>query len=281
MTHQIAKVEKIRRPAVAGSFYPADRAGLLQTVRDFLKHAHSMDLPAARGLIVPHAGYVCSGIVAAAGFGSLATAQATPQATPEASVQTVYLIGPAHRMPVHGVGLSSAAAFETPLGEMGVATDEVHALLAIGNPYHLVDAAHAPEHCLEVELPFLQTVLPNARIVPMLFDEEVDPQRLAEDLARRLEDDPRSFMIVSSDLSHYLPYAQAEKLDRALLDAIANSDFVTARRGQACGIAGILALMAIGEGLSWTPHVVDYRNSGDTCGSRNEVVGYGAVVYTN
>ena len=280
MPHYIAKAEKIRRSAVAGRFYPENRSDLAQIVRDYLGNARTMELPPARGLIVPHAGYVCSGIVAAAGFSSVAAKEETPQTPPEASARIVYLMGPAHRMPVHGIGLSSAEVFETPLGGVTVATDEVHALLKLGDPYHLVDAAHAPEHCLEVELPFVQTVLPNARIVPMLFDEEVDPQRVAEDLALRLADASHDLIIVSSDLSHYLPYAQAERTDRTLLDAIADSDFVTALSGQACGIAGILALMAISDRLGWTPHVVDYRNSGDTCGPRSEVVGYGAVVYT-
>ena len=223
-------------------------------------------------MIVPHAGYVCSGVVAAASF------QALAKLAPGA--YTVYLMGPAHWMPVHGVGLSGANSFETPLGAVPVAADTVREFARMGAPYRLADDAHAPEHCLEVELPFLQTTLPDARIVPMLFDDEADPERVADDLTLRLHEDTYSLVVVSSDLSHYLPYEEAQQKDSMLLAAVTAGDVNAARQGQACGLPAILALMAIARRLGWTAHVLDYRNSGDTCGPKREVVGYGAVVYT-
>lgn len=262
----------VRRAAVAGRFYPANPAALARTVRQYLDEAKTADLPAPRAVIAPHAGYICSGVAAAASFRTLT--QLAP------GEYTVYLMGPAHWMPVHGVGLSGADSFETPLGVTPVATDKVRELVSMGAPYRLADDAHAPEHCLEVELPFLQTVLSDCRIVPMLFDEAADPDRVAYDLAVRLHEDTRSLVVVSSDLSHYLPYEEAQQVDRELLAAVAAGDASAVRQGQACGILPILALMAVARRLGWTAHVVDYRNSGDTCSPRREVVGYGAVVYT-
>ena len=265
-----------RLPAVAGRFYPADRTELEQSVRRFLDECVHVQTTSPRALIAPHAGYVCSGIVAAAAFRALT---ALPPAT-----YTVYLMGPAHWRPVRGVGFSSADFFQTPLGVVPVARDRVRSLLQKGDMYRQKEDAYGREHCLEVELPFLQTVLAGAgayfAIVPMLFDEGADPIRLADDLAPLLAEDPTSLVVVSSDLSHYYDYEDAQTIDSAFLDALVAGDVQTAQCGQACGLPAILTLMAITARLGWTPQVVDYRNSGDTCSLRKEVVGYGAVVYT-
>lgn len=262
----------VRRASVAGRFYPADPVTLAELVRRYMREAQPSPWGPPRAVIAPHAGYVCSGVVAAASFQALS-------ARPPAE-HTVYLMGPAHWLPVYGVGLSSAAAFATPLGEVPVHTDAVRELVALGKPYSLANQAHAPEHCLEVELPFLQTALPGCRIVPMLCDEGAAPERIAADLTGRLADDPHGIIVVSSDLSHYQPYAQAQEADRAFLAAVAAGNVAAAARGQACGLIPILCLMAIAKQLGWTAHVLDYRNSGDTCGPRSEVVGYGAVIFT-
>jgi AmmeMemoRadiSam system protein B len=266
----------VRRPATAGRFYPAEPDELAQSVSRYLREAQQSELASPRALIVPHAGYVCSGIVAAAAFRTLAELPS--------GRYTVYLMGPAHWRPVQGVGLCSADAFMTPLGEVPVATELVQTLLDVGGPYRLADEAHVPEHCLEVELPLLQTVMGEAgadfAIVPMLYDEAADPQRVADDLSARLRGNPNSLVVVSTDLSHYLSYAEAESMDGALLEAVATGNAATVKSGQACGMQPILALMGIAKRMGWTPHVVDYRNSGDTCSLRDRVVGYGAVVYT-
>jgi MEMO1 family protein len=272
MVHDNRDAAALRRAAVAGRFYPRNPAELANAVRRYLDDAKATDVDAPRALIVPHAGYICSGVVAAAGFRTLT--ELPP------GQYTVYLMGPAHWIPVHGVGLSGADSFATPLSVTPVATDKVRELVGLGAPYHLADDAHAPEHCLEVELPFLQTVLSDFRIVPMLFDEAADPERVADDLVPLLDQNARSLVVVSSDLSHYLLYEQAQQADRTLLDAVAAGDTEAARQGQACGLIPILALMLAARRLEWTAHVADYRNSGDTCSPRNEVVGYGAVVYT-
>jgi hypothetical protein len=261
-----------RPPAVAGRFYPGEPQILARTVQKLLDTAPIADLGGVRGLIVPHAGYVCSGPVAAASFNAL-------RALPKAEY-TVYLLGPAHWQPVFGVGLANADAFETPLGLLSVARNRVHELLRRGPPYRLANAAHAPEHCLEVELPFLQVTLGNPRIVPMLFDADAEPQRIGADLAEILAADPLALIVVSSDLSHYLPYHEAYAVDRALLTAVTAGDIEQVQSGQACGLIPILVLMTIAKEFHWQPHLLAYANSGDACGPRREVVGYGAVAYT-
>ena len=267
----------VRRAAVAGQFYPAQPPSLQQAVQHYLAVAQAgQTLPAGkvRAVIAPHAGYICSGPVAGHSFAALAATAAADAA------YTVYLLGPAHWLAVNGVGLCLAPAFQTPLGDIPVAVETVLELAALGEPYHVINAAHAPEHCLEVELPFLQVVLPHCRIVPMLFDEAADPGRMARDLAGRVALESHALLVVSSDLSHYLPYETAASLDRNFLQAVVDGDVEAVKAGQACGAVGILCLMAVARLAGWTPHLLKYLNSGDTCGPRHSVVGYGAVAYT-
>lgn len=265
-------LQTIRRPAVAGRFYPAQPQELRRAVHGYLDAAVLPPLAAVRGVIAPHAGYVCSGPVAGHSFAALRCA--APGA------HTVFLLGPAHYAPVHGVGLTDCAAFQTPLASVPVAQEIVQQLAAARRGYRWAAAAHGPEHCLEVELPFLQEVLPEFQVVPLLLDEEADPTQVGADLAVRLAEDPHALVVVSSDLSHYLPYAMAQQLDRSFLQAVVAGDATAAARGQACGLLAILALMAAAQVLEWRPHLLAYQNSGDTCGPRHEVVGYGAVAYT-
>ena len=241
-------------------------------MREFLQAAQAPDLATACAVISPHAGYPCSGSVAGASFRALASLPAADR--------VVYLMGPAHWAPVFGVGLTSASAFATPLGEVAVAVERVAQLLALDHGYHLADAAHTPEHCLEVELPFLQVALLQFRIVPMLFDEEANVAQVAADLAFLLAAHPADLVVVSSDLSHYHPYAEAMKLDRAFLSAVVAGNRSAAEDGEACGKQPILCLMQLAAHFGWQAHFLAYANSGDTCGPKSEVVGYGAVAFT-
>ena len=263
----------IRQPAVAGRFYPANGTTLAGEVQHLLASARPRRLERVRALVAPHAGYACSGEVAGAAYRSLGGA-------PPGLQQTVYLLGPAHWKAVHGVGLSAAASFATPLGQVEVAVDRVHQLAALGGQYHVDDGAHAPEHCLEVHLPFLQTVLAAPRIVPLLFDDGANPERVADDLCTLLEGCPDDLLVVSTDLSHYHPYQDAVILDHRILKALATGDIAAANAGEACGLLPLLCLMYMAQRFAWQPHLLAYANSGDTCGSRREVVGYGALAYT-
>jgi hypothetical protein len=138
--------------------------------------------------------------------------------------------------------------------------------------------AHAPEHCLEVELPFLQMTLSDFQLVPMLFG-EVDPRDAAAELAPHIQED--DLIVVSNDLSHFHSYQQAQRLDHALLDALIAGDEMGVLQGEACGRAPMVALMGIASHKKWKPHLLDYRNSGDTAGDKWRVVGYASVAYTD
>jgi AmmeMemoRadiSam system protein B len=308
---QPSKQDTVRAPAVAGRFYPANPVELEAQVRRLLAAAKPCPAGQVRALIAPHAGYTCSGEVAAAayralmqGAGETPTAPAgtfdellpgkstgnqshdregvdgslTLPALPAAP--TVYLLGPAHWRPVDGVGLPRSTAFSTPLGTVPVDVERVTHLLRLGGQYRLNEAAHLPEHGLEVQLPFLQATLGQFAIVPMLFDDGADPERMAGDLTALLANRPRDLVVVSSDLSHYHAYQDAIILDHSLLKAVALGDLAAANAGEACGLLPILCLMRVAQHFGWTPHLCAYANSGDTCGSQREVVGYGAVSYT-
>lgn len=260
-------VETIRRPAVAGTFYSSHPARLRNEIERLLAEAQDAGLPPLRGLIAPHAGYRYSGPVAAVGFRQL---QGQP-------VRRIFLLGPAHYVWVDSIDVAPHAYFETPLG---LAPQDKALIDQLGEQkplYRLRSAAHEPEHCLEVELPFLQSVLADFTFVAMLCGQP-DIERAAQDLAQRVQ--PDDLVVVSSDLSHFHPYEEAQSLDRRFLGHVLAGDLTHAARGEACGLQPILILMRLAQIQGWQPHLLDYRNSGDTGGDPWRVVGYAAVAYT-
>jgi MEMO1 family protein len=252
--------DTVRAPAVAGSFYPGSAAELGDTV-DRLLAAVTVDAnaPCPKALIVPHAGYVYSGPIAASAF-----ARVKPHG---ARITRVVLIGPAHRVFVEGLVSPGVARLRTPLGELVV--DEA-ALAQLGLPAN--PTAHAREHSLEVELPFLQRVTPNAKLVP-LAGTRAKPELVGGALDK-LWGGPETLIVISSDLSHYLPYAEGRILDEQTCKAILAAEPVEGER--ACGSIGINGLLWLAKRRRLRIELVDLRSSGDTAGSRDEVVGYGA-----
>ncbi len=267
-----ASLQGVRRPAVAGAFYPAQPARLQAMVTQFLEEATLPRLAGrVRAVIAPHAGYIYSGPVAGYSFRALA---------PLPQDATVFLMGPAHYVPVSTVALGSFRAMETPLGQVDVDEALVHTLAESNACLAIQNDAHLPEHSLEVELPFLQMIASDRfRVVPMLHGQP-DPECVADALIPYLTQDPHARVVVSSDLSHYHPYATARELDTAFIEAVLRGDVVAVARGEACGRNPILTLMFIAQKLGWTPHFLDYRNSGDTAGDKRQVVGYAAIAYT-
>lgn len=261
--------QDVRLPAAAGSFYPAQAEKLRAVIDRHLEKADPPALTNVRALIVPHAGYVYSGAIAASGY-KLLKAQTPP---PTRAV----LMGPAHRVWFQGAALGDYNAFETPLGQVNVDRAFLKQLADDDSPFHMLPRAHGGEHCLETQIPFLQTVLPHAPIAPLLFG-EIDPTDAGKQLAQHLTEE--DIVIVSSDLSHYHSYKEAERLDRSFIDAVLKGDRRRVQQGEACGQAPILSLMTIAESKGWEPHLLDYRNSGDTSGNTNQVVGYAAIAYT-
>jgi hypothetical protein len=260
----------IRPPAVAGTFYSDRPEKLAAAVESLLGQAQDAGLAPVRALIAPHAGYRYSGPIAASAFRQL-------RAAGNGQRPTVYLLGPAHYVYVDSVALSPAGAFETPLGRVAQNRAAIDELLTHGRIYQLHPLAHEPEHSLEVELPFLQSVLPAGFDLVAMLCGQPDVEQVAADLAERLR--PDDLVVVSSDLSHFYPYEAAQALDRAFLEAVVDGDAPRAAQGEACGLQPILILMRLAQIQGWTAHLLDYRNSGDTSGDRSRVVGYGAVVY--
>jgi AmmeMemoRadiSam system protein B len=258
----------IRPPAVAGSFYPGQRDELSRTVDSLLSAAPAAVTPTPKALIVPHAGYIYSGPVAASAY-----AQLKPAAD---RITRVILLGPVHRVPVQGLALPGTDSYATPLGAVPVDT---HAAAAIAHLPQVVTSqrAHALEHSLEVHLPFLQRILTAFSILPLAVG-DATPGDVAEVIEILWGGDETLFLI-SSDLSHYLPYAEARARDRATSDAILALTRRPLRHDQACGGTPINGLLLAAQHHGLHPRLLDLRNSGDTAGDRDRVVGYGAFAF--
>ena len=256
----------VREPAVAGQFYPEDPAELRALVSALLREAEpDADVP-PKALIVPHAGYIYSGAVAASAYARLSRYRDL--------YQRVVLLGPCHRVPVAGMALSGADAFRTPLGDVPVDRDTVAALQERG--VAVFEATHQFEHSLEVHLPFLQTVLGEFSIVPIVVG-EARPRAVAS-LLEALWDGPETLIVVSSDLSHYLDYDTAREQDAATCRRIEHFDTAIAH-DDACGATPLRGLLLAAQRRGMQVTTLDLRSSGDTAGARDFVVGYGAWMF--
>ncbi|SDO04097.1 AmmeMemoRadiSam system protein B [Pseudomonas jinjuensis] len=261
-------LQSIRPAAVAGFFYPGEPHALAAQLRQMLDHADAPSGAPPKALIVPHAGYVYSGPIAAQGYAQLAPLRDV--------VRRVLLLGPSHRVAFEGAALPAASAFDTPLGRVEVDVEAVARLAAL--PGVLVDdRAHAFEHALEVQLPFLQTVLEDFRIVPLTLG-LVEPKVVAA-LLDELWGGPETLIVVSSDLSHYLEYQQARRIDAGSAEHVMQLQ-ADLDHEQACGATGINALLLSARRHQLTPHLLDLRNSGDTAGDHSRVVGYASFAFS-
>ena len=259
----------VRPAAVAGSFYPGDPAALAAEVAGYLAGAPrgAGDARAPKAIIAPHAGYVYSGPVAASVYARLAPLHGR--------IRRVVLAGPAHRVHVHGVAIPSVRAFASPLGEVALDTAALEAIGAL--PFvETSDRAHALEHSLEVHLPFLQSVLGDFRLVPLVVG-DARPDEMAA-LLEALWGGAETLVVVSSDLSHYLPYEAARARDAGTARAILRLDARLAGE-DACGAAPVNGLLELARRRGLEAQLVDLRNSGDTAGGRDRVVGYGAFAF--
>jgi AmmeMemoRadiSam system protein B len=261
-------VPSVRPAAVAGMFYPGTPAVLGAAVRAYLAEAKSAE-PAAvpKALLVPHAGYVYSGPVAAPAYRRLTAGRRT--------IHRVVLLGPVHRVPIRGLALPSAEAFATPLGTVEVDTDAAALALAVPRVARN-EAAHALEHSLEVQLPFLQTVLEDFRIVPFAVGDASAAEVAA--VIECLWGGPETLIVVSSDLSHYHPYAAAQQIDRGTAAAILALDS-SLDHEQACGATPFNGFAVCARRRHLKPELIDLRNSGDTAGDKSRVVGYAAFAF--
>ncbi|MHB8873406.1 MAG: AmmeMemoRadiSam system protein B [Myxococcaceae bacterium] len=256
----------VRPPAVAGSFYPADPARLARDLGRLLgSGAPRATAALPKALIVPHAGYVYSGPVAASAYSLLRELGRR--------IERVVLLGPSHHVAFRGLALPGARALSTPLGELEV-DGEGSSRAANLRQVATSPEAHALEHSLEVQLPFLQTLLPGASLVPLVVG-RADAGAVAEVLDLLWGGD-ETLIVASTDLSHFLSYEEAKRLDRATADRILSLDEAPLGPEQACGSCVLNGLVQAARSRGLRVRELDLRSSGDTSKERGRVVGYGA-----
>lgn len=261
---------QVRQPAVAGTFYPGQEQALSSNVRAMLGTA-KQDVGATsavpKAIIVPHAGYVYSGSTSALAYARLSPGRKT--------IRRVVLLGPVHRVPVRGLALPGVDSFATPLGNIEV--DQL-AIAAIAPLRQVVvsPAAHALEHSLEVQLPFLQSVLDDFKLVPLAVG-DATPAEVAQVL-EALWGGQETLIVISSDLSHFLPYRTSQSVDLATAQAILNLSGPLSHE-QACGGTPINGLMLAARQHHLRPQLLGLCNSGDTAGDKQRVVGYASFAF--
>ncbi|MBS4099048.1 MAG: AmmeMemoRadiSam system protein B [Sulfuricella sp.] len=261
----------VRSPAVAGTFYPEDATELAGSIAAYLRAAHSTETSASalpKAVIVPHAGYIYSGPIAARAYALLERGRGI--------YRRVVLLGPVHRVPVRGLALPGMDGFATPLGIVPVDATLVAKVAALRQVVEYAPA-HAWEHSLEVQLPFLQTVLEDFTLLPLAVGDAT-----SEEVAEVLEmvwGGPETLIVVSSDLSHFHAYHEAQHIDRATVQAILTL-YVPIHHEQACGGTPLNGLLLAARHHRLQPELLDLRNSGDTAGDRSRVVGYAALAFS-
>jgi MEMO1 family protein len=259
---------KVRPAAVAGRFYPGDPVALRELIDTLLTQAPPGTGPGPKALIAPHAGYLYSGPIAASAYAQLIPARDV--------ITRVVVLGPSHYVALNGLATSSAAAFATPLGIVPVDVEAVRLARTLPQVREL-DTAHAHEHSIEVQLPFLQSVLGGFSLVPLAVGDAT-----AEEVSQVLDTlwgGPETRFVISSDLSHYYDFQTAQRLDRATADAIEALKPASLGEDSACGRTPICGLLHSARGHGLSGRTVDLRSSGDTAGPRDKVVGYGAFVF--
>lgn len=262
-------MNKVRPMAVAGQFYPAEKSQLTSTLEECFKLAVPYQADKfPRALIAPHAGYRFSGPIAASVYLSVADNHS--------HIKKVLLMGPSHRVPFRGIAMSGADAYASPLGVLEIDNESEQAIARL--PFVGVLAeAHAYEHSLEVHVPFLQKVLPDVKIIPLVVG-HTEPEQVAEVINALWSDD--TLVVISSDLSHYLDYKAACIKDKNTTELIESIDLNPLLGDQACGCRPINGLLRVAHEQQLNAKTIDLRNSGDTFGNKERVVGYGGYVFT-
>lgn len=257
----------IRPAAVAGMFYPGNPAQLHADIQEMLSSVPPGN-SVPKAIIVPHAGYIYSGPIAASAYAQLIPASNT--------IKRVILLGPCHHVPLSGLATTSADYFETPLGPVPVDRDSINSILSLPQVEEF-DLTHQQEHSLEVQLPFLQEVLDDFTLVPLVVGDTS-----AADIHEVLEllwGSNETLIVISSDLSHYHDYKTAQTMDNLTCNAIENLEGKAIHYEQACGRNPVLGLLQAAQLHNMKVTTLDLRNSGDTAGKKDQVVGYGAWMF--
>lgn len=258
----------VRIPVVAGMFYPDNAHELRQMIKTFLQEVDETTDSVPKAIIAPHAGYIYSGPIAASVYARLMPVRNT--------IKKVVLLGPSHRVPLRGLAASNMQSFATPLGEISVdrqALDEVLSLSQVS----VLESAHANEHSLEVQLPFLQEILGDFTVIPLVVGDATAEQ--VGEVLEKLWGGAETLIVISSDLSHYYDYKTAQKMDKLTSQAIENLHPQDIHHEQACGRIPVSGLLHVAKTRGMQAKTIDLRNSGDTAGPKTQVVGYGAYVF--
>ena len=261
------KEKTIREPVVAGTWYPGNKEVLKSEINKYYENSEKLNINNIKALIVPHAGYVYSGQVAANGFNQL-----------NKNYKKIFIIATNHNSNayINGISIPDATHYKTPLGEVKVS--EIASELLKQELFVNVPEAHTT-HVIEIELPFLQQKLKDFEIIPLITGslslEQI--KQAADILSKYIDED--SLIIISSDLSHYHPYEDAVKLDTACIKNIESLNFEESAKCEACSIYAILILMDIAKRNEWNAKIIDYKNSGDVSGDKSRVVGYSSIVF--
>lgn len=256
----------VRKPQFAGLFYPEEAQVLRQMIEEFLNRAvFKKPKKNPKALIAPHAGYLYSGPVAAYAYKTIKGL----------NFEKIILLGPSHHFAFNGLLAADFKIWQTPLGELESLT--IDSLPIFKKEISSSSEIHLTEHCLEVQLPFLQVVINKPKILPLLTSQN-EIKKSVKILDKII--DPNTLLIVSSDLSHYYPYQTAQQLDKVTIDAILDQDLSRFKEyGEACGKKAIEILLALSKVKKWEPNLLCYLNSGDTSGDKNQVVGYTSIVF--
>ena len=249
---------KTRHAVVAGAFYSASKEEIESMLDKFLKNVPNIRLEKElKALIVPHAGYIYSGQVAAYAYSLLKNSKK----------QKIILLGPSHSVYLNDIAADANDYWETPLGKVKL----------IQNNFLKSKEAHINEHCLEVQVPFLQTILKDFEILPLVVGDAA-PKEISEKIINLLGNN--TILIISSDLSHYQPYDMAVETDKNTIKAIQDLDYdKMEKKGDACGKIPIMVLIDIANKLNWKPKLLNYKNSGDVTGDKSGVVGYASFAF--
>jgi MEMO1 family protein len=256
--------QSTRPAAVAGAFYSNDATILKQDIADLLGRVEDVESEIPKAVIAPHAGYIYSGKVAANVYAQFKTVQS--------SIKKIILLGPSHRVAFHGMAIPSVDYFATPLGKIKL---DASLLATLKHFPHVIvsDQAHAEEHSLEVQLPFMQTVFDEFELLPIVVG-QIDPEAVA-DLLNNVWGEDDTLIVVSSDLSHFLSYDQAVSQDQKTTEMIRQFQYHTIKGEDACGCHPMNGLLCLAQQKDLKVRLLAQNNSGDTAGDKRRVVGYG------
>lgn len=265
---KVYRMPSPRVPAVAGQFYPGDANTLAREVKRLVEQTRPQGIY-PKAIIAPHAGYIYSGPIAASAYAEILA--------DSRKIQRVILLGPSHHVSFKGVATASAPSFLTPLGPVAVDRGAIAEAVMLGI-IHEFDSAHVQEHSLEVHLPFLQHLLPMVNLIPLITGD--DDTVAARKALIHFWGGDETLIVVSSDLSHYLSYGAAQGKDRATAAKIQRLGGDLIDFDEACGATAVNGLCAAAANQGLTCRLLDLRNSGDTAGTRDRVVGYGAFAFS-